>query len=276
MFTVDALAQTRQSIGSAFPEKPPKGEKRPVVKKPAPKKAVPAPSAGEWSPEDRKRLMDEVTAGFYADGIKAKKAGKLDEALPLFERVVLLDPKNEAAKGQVADIKKRLAAAKKSQPSAKTATSKLLTKLWSEADAATKAKNWEVAQLALKKILAIEPANKRARARLDTAEQNLFARLKARGEDREKSGNTAGAIEAYKLALSHGKDPVLAAKVERLRAQLGETNRKKSDDLYIEALGASQQGNSDKALTLCRQALRLNPTNLQAQRMLERLESRVR
>ncbi len=50
-----------------------------------------------------------------------------------------------------------------------------------------------------------------------------------------------------------------------------EEDLKKSDLLYLEALSANQTGNTEDALKLCKRALVLNPNNLQAKRMLQRL-----
>ena len=50
--------------------------------------------------------------------------------------------------------------------------------------------------------------------------------------------------------------------------------KKRSNELYLQALSASQNGDFDGAYKMCRQALKLDPENLQAERMCERLESR--
>lgn len=257
-------AAPRQNMGSAF-EKSRKPDK----------KASPAP--GEWTPEDRKRLMGEVSGGFYADAMKAKSAGRLNEALTLFQRALILDPANDAARAQIADLKQRLEAGSKPQKApVKDSAARLMAKLWNDADAAARADNWDEAQANYRKILAIDPGNKRAKTRLDAANARLFEKLKARGEEREKAGDSEGALDAYQLALIHGEDEAVSDRLEKLKSRLAESNRRKSDDIYVQALGASQQGNNDKARVLCKQALAIDRSNIQAQRMLERLETRVR
>jgi tetratricopeptide (TPR) repeat protein len=258
-------ATSRQTMGEAFEKKKGKAEKKPA----------PSPVPGEFSPEDRKRLMDEVSAGFYADAMKAKKEGRLSDAQTLLERVLILNPGNAVAKSQLAEIKKKNAAKSSKGPS-KDATARLVTKLWTEADADYRAERWDEAQLGYRKILAIEPTSKKAKTKLEASEARLLDRLKQRGDDREKSGDLEGALEAYQAALRHGGDASIAERAARLQKRLVETNRRKSDEVYAAALSASQQGNNEKARGLCRQALRMDPSNIQAQRMLERLERRTR
>ncbi len=51
--------------------------------------------------------------------------------------------------------------------------------------------------------------------------------------------------------------------------------KEKSAALYLEALNASQLGKTSRARELCAAALKLDPENLQASRMLERLDARL-
>jgi len=258
------LAAPRQNMGSAFDKKQ-KAEKRP------------SPAPGEFTPEDRKRLMGEVSGGFYADAIKAKAEGRLNDALTLFERVLILEPTNNPARTQAADIKRRLEASSKTPKTpVKDSAARLMAKLWNDADAAARAENWDEARLNYRKILAIDPASKKAKAKLAATEAKLFEKLKKRGEERETAGDSEGALDAYQLALIHGEDVAVTDRLARLKSRLADSNRKRSDDIYAQALGASQQGNNDKARILCKQALAIDRTNIQAQRMLERLEKRPR
>lgn len=48
-------------------------------------------------------------------------------------------------------------------------------------------------------------------------------------------------------------------------------NKEKSNKLYIEALAATQEDHREQAIKLCQQALALDPSNQQAERMLKRL-----
>lgn len=52
--------------------------------------------------------------------------------------------------------------------------------------------------------------------------------------------------------------------------------KRRSDELYLQALAESQQGNTSTAYKLCIEALKLDPQNLQAERMSERLRSRIK
>jgi cytochrome c-type biogenesis protein CcmH/NrfG len=82
-------------------------------------------------------------------------------------------------------------------------------------------------------------------------------------------------VDAYRVAVNYNRDPILSDKIDQLLEKISEVKDRKSDDLYLQALDASQNGLADKAIELCKEALRLNPDNIQAQRMLERLQSRI-
>jgi len=255
------FSATRQSIGGAF-EKDYKTEKKPVRK--------------DFTPEDRKRLMAEVSRGFYEDGLKARKAGRLSEALALFERALSLDPGLKAAKTQIADIKRLTRAPKVQKSPSRDSSARLVSQLFREGELQAKNGKWSDARLTFNKILSVDPDNGRAKSKLAMAEARLFDHHKRRGEERERAGDAEGALDAYQDALAYGDDPAVEARLVKLKARVAEANRKRSDEIYADALSASQQGHNDKALTLCRRALRIDPSNIQAQRMLERLERRHR
>ena len=252
------FGQTRPSIGSAF-------ERNYKAPRPSPSPAL--------DPADRKRLVNEVSTAYYADAMKAKRAGRLTEALKIFDRVVALDPGNQAAREQATEIRRALEAKTRSSKTP-SHPSRAVVKLWGRADTAARAQNWEEAEALYTKILTIDPQNKRARAKQEFARAKLFERLKARGEERERAGDLEGALSAYQLSLNHGQDQAVLGRIRVLRRRLAESNRKKSDEIYAEALSATQQGDEKKARDLCRQSLKLDPTNIEAQRMFERLEKR--
>lgn len=254
------FGQTRPSIGSAF-------ERNYKAPRPSP--------SPELNPEDRKRLVNEVSSAYYADAVKAKKAGRLAEALKLFDRVVALEPGNQAARDQATETRRSLEVRAKAQKTpARSSSSRALSRLWSQAEAAARAQKWDEAETLYQKILALEPDNKRARAKQEFANAKLFARLKTRGEQRERAGDMEGALAAYQMALTHGEDQAVLNRIGVLKRRLSDSNRKKSEQVYVEALSATQQGDDKKARDLCEQALKLDPSNIEAQRMFERLEKR--
>jgi tetratricopeptide (TPR) repeat protein len=51
--------------------------------------------------------------------------------------------------------------------------------------------------------------------------------------------------------------------------------KQKADALYREALELNRNGDYERAYTACQEALKYDPSNLQAQRMAERLSARV-
>jgi len=62
---------------------------------------------------------------------------------------------------------------------------------------------------------------------------------------------------------------------KRPRASVDQNKIDQSNQLYLEALAASQNGESAEAIKICKSALALNPDNLQALRMLDRLQSKM-
>jgi hypothetical protein len=108
------------------------------------------------------------------------------------------------------------------------------------------------------------------------ARHALFERLVMEGHELETAGNLPRAAATYERALNSRYDAGIAARLDDLRAKIQKDNHRRSQDLYLSALNASQSGNQKQALVLCRQSLDLDAQNLQAQRMLTRLNGRLR
>lgn len=200
-------------------------------------------AAGEPSTvEERRELMSQVVDDFYRKGVTALSSGQWEIAEDYFDRVLTLDPQHKGARFGLTKVLERYQAeearhapARKEGPPKSTPTGQV-----------SKEANLE----------------------------RLFDRAVERGKKRETAGDLQGAFDAYQVALSYRADATLKEKAESLRGRLEEKNRKNSDELYLEALRANQQGDVIQAFSLCKRALDLNPKNIQAQRMLERLESK--
>lgn len=65
--------------------------------------------------------------------------------------------------------------------------------------------------------------------------------------------------------------PAPVVKDESTLREEARQRRRRSDEVYLQALRLSQKGDEGGARHLCQEALALDPDNIQAQRMLERL-----
>ena len=227
--------------------------------------------------EEEKVLVENVVEEFYQKGKIALKAGKLEQAETYFDRVLILNPNHRDAQEGINLIMRLY---EEPEPQNKEIVSKkdpkktLVTKLLNQLNQAFKKNKFEEAETLAKKIIAIDPTNAVAKKRLGEVHRKMYVKMMVSGARHEKSNQLQRAIDAYQNALSYKNDSSLKQKIKTLRKQLVLKRRKRSDELYIEALSASQSGNYRKALGLCQKALSLNPKNLQAKRMAERLESR--
>ena len=131
---------------------------------------------------------------------------------------------------------------------------------------------WEEAHNLNTKILTADPNNKAAVRRKPTIAWKLYEEAKDRGARKEMANDVPGAIIAYKTALEWRADNSLKEKVVSLEASLDGNNEKKSADIYISAFKEYQSGRKNDAYRLCREALQLDPNNIHAERMLERLQ----
>lgn len=153
----------------------------------------------ELTPEERKRVTEQLADDAYIDGMKAERAGNYFDAKRYFETAVSLAPNHGQAKQGVLRINRLL------RPVTPPAS-------------ATKAPSPE--PVVSKKSNANRPVAK----------------------------------------------PALSS----------QEAKEKSNALYLKALSASQNGNFEEAYKFCRESLKLDPDNLQARRMVERLEIRMK
>jgi tetratricopeptide (TPR) repeat protein len=232
----------------------------------------------EFTPEERKKLLNEVADEFYLRGEKSYANGNLKESQEFLERALTLNPQHNKAKLRLNLVLKKLEPPPTPKPavSVKDTKSVLISKLEKELDRWVVEKNWDNTEAAAKKLLAVDPGNGKAKTRLQIAHKNLALRAFNRGETREKQGDFQGAVDAYRVAVSYDPSQELSEKINSLSDKINESNSRRSDDIYLQALEASQAAAYEKAIDLCRQAIQLNPNNIQAQRMLERLKSRVK
>lgn len=258
---------------SAAKEKPRLGDiPDPKVQK---KKATP-PVSEEASPtpEERKALIDQACAELLQEATVAQKAGRHLEAKVLLERILVLDSRHVEAGRRLRSVRQQLDKQSK-QKTTHSPQQSLREKLEKDLNRNYQEGRWDEARTAAEKLLAVDPGNARIRQRLDHIETQLFDEAVARGKKREKSGDLDGAVDAYRLALGIREDPGVLALVDQLEARTEAMKRRRSESLYLEALAAVQSGRKSDAARLCRQALRLDPGNIYAEKMLFRLNDRM-
>lgn len=257
------------------PEKPRLGDipSEPIKEK---KEKKPPLSRDGITPEERKQLLEEVAQEFYEKGEMAYQEGRFVEARDLFERVLTLQPNHAQARARLEALLRTLEPPEpEPAPAEPDSKQVLIGRLSTELDQAIKNKDWDKAERQAKNILAVDPANEKTKSKLKIVHHNLSLRAADRAQTREKAGDFQGAVDAYRVAFNYSRDPAYTEKIESLMEKIREVNDRKSEEFYRQALDASQNGNNDKAIDLCKEALQLNPDNIQAQRMLDRLQSRI-
>lgn len=223
----------------------------------------------ELETPDTAKLANDIAEEFYEKGMRALNEGNLELAEGYFDRVLILIPRHQGAKEGIDKIMKAYEQPQNSPSD--SARSKVIGDLEGRMNSRYQAGDLEGADEISEKILAIDPQNKSAHQKQNLIRKELFDRAVARADQRESAGDVTGSIDALKVALSYRNELAVRQRMRELQEKLSQANVAQSDKLYIEALAASQDGDTDKAVTLCRQALRLNPANEQAKRMLARL-----
>ena|SRR5258708_5392925 len=145
--------------------------------------------------------------------------------------------------------------------------------------------NLEQARADFERVLLLNPRHQGAKESLD--EIALILKKKSFEKRSETSlpapvRNSAAKPNAGAVKnRSHERAPVMAHRKEE-QAAAADSNEayrepdliKQSDEYYRQALLRSQNGDNSKARMFCEKALEVNPKNLRAQRMLERLQAR--
>ncbi len=233
------------------------------------------PPSEEMTPEERKALVDEVAEDFYNKGVKAMNEGRYNQAEAFFDRALILDPHHQGARDGTERLMKMMEGPEaESDPDKTDSKAALVKRMGTELDQRIKEGDWEEANTVATKILAIDPENARAKGKRAGINQQFYLKAKGRAEERERAGDWDAALDAYKVAAGYRPTPAVRDKINSLREKIAERNKKKSGELYLQALKANQEGKGKSALQLCKQALELDPQNLQARRMLDRLAPR--
>jgi tetratricopeptide (TPR) repeat protein len=231
---------------------------------------------GETEPsiEDNHQIIRDVVDDFYQKGLKAFQAGDLATAEGYFDRVLVIRPQHRGARVGIDQIMKTYDQSTPLPEEPKTdPTQKLIQNRLAAMESKIASGEDEQAAVIAREILAIDPNHNGTRRRQAQINRRLHLLAVNRAQEREEAGDEQGAIDAYLLAMNYGKDESLAHKVASLRQALHEKNKVRSNELYLEALAAVQLDDAFEAIKYCRRALALDPKNLQAQRMLERLAS---
>lgn len=233
-------------------------------------KVAPEAADEEGSIEENYQLIRDVTEEFYQKGLKALNSNDLGTAEAYFDRVLTIKPNHVGAKKGIDAIMK---AYEDTTPVNNKVDPKiaLIKKLEDKLYEKLSDEDYEEAAGVANEILAIDPNNKVAKQKLTFSNRKLYAEALERAQTRAEAGDERGAIDAYQLAMGYGKDPSLKEKISALRTRMAEKTKAHSSKLYIEALTASQNGKTDAAVALCKKVLAIDPKNIQAQRMLDRL-----
>jgi len=230
-----------------------------------------SPKKEKFSLKQKKILTFEVAEEFYQKGLQALKEGKLEEAESFFNRTVVLNPGHQKAQEGLQVIS-RTHEKQESPPKTEDPKVALLQKLSADLDEATQEKKWYEASKIVREILAVEPAHETALQTKVLINKKLFAKFRKNGEAHEKKENPQKAVAAYKKALMFKNSLALAQKIESLEKKIEKANLQQSEAFYIEALKANQDGDTEKAVNFAQKSLDLNPSNFQAERMLQRLQ----
>lgn len=236
-----------------------------------PKKETPKKDSQEMTIEEHNQIKNDVAEDFYKKGLLAVEAGRYEEAEGYFDRVLILKPRHQGAKEGIEFVLKKLEQARVKEESVdkeQALIKALEEKLKKQISENQNNKALDVAH----ELLAIDPANDTAKKSIPLIHEALFTKAVERSNERAEREDFQGAIDALEVALKYKKDSNVQEKIEQYQGRLGEQQHKKSEEIYLKALEESQSGNPEEALRLCKKALSLNPENLQAQKMLERLE----
>lgn len=228
------------------------------------------------TPEERKALIDQACAELLHEATAAQRSGNLLAARALLERILVLDSRHVEARRRLRAFRRQQEKPARSRSGRSAPRQNLKAKLEAELDKAYRAGRWDDARKLGEKLLAVDPGNERVRERMERIEGHLFDEAVARGKKREAAGDLEGAVDAYQVALGIRDDSALQSVVEKLQARTDAKNRHRSEALYLEALSAFQNGRKPDALRLCREALKLDPGNIYASRMLIRLGGKPR
>jgi tetratricopeptide (TPR) repeat protein len=234
---------------------------------------TPAPPAETLSPERRGQMMSELAEEFYQKGLSALDAGRKSEARACFTRAVALDPTHEdAAAGleRLSDIEKPAPPppTKGKGPAKPTAEDRLFRQFQREANAGRLEAAIEIGE----RILLVDPKRSGVKEKVGAMSRTLAERAAVRAEKARAAGDLSVAIAAYETSVRYNPSPSVLEALVQARSAREKDSRRRAQDTYIEALLASQKGSNDRALRLCRRAIELDPTHLQAQRMLDRLK----
>lgn len=228
----------------------------------------------DLTPEEKQRMMSGVIDTFYQKGKQAMADGRLEQAEAFFDRVLILQPNHAGARRNLRRIFQII---DEQSPVKKAKDRKVseLGNLEAELKQLIAKENWDKAGRTARRILAIDAKNTLAQTSLEKINQVMFSRALEKARQKEKAEDWESAIDAYQLALGYKMDPAIRNKIAALREKIRARNDKASEDFYLKALLASQEGNVATALELCQKALELNPKNVQAQRMMDRLKSKA-
>ncbi len=133
---------------------------------------------------------------------------------------------------------------------------------------AKKNHHWIDAEKYFEKTLLLSPNHLAAKQNLETVRQAI-AQQKTAETPKAMAAPAEPTTKKPKAMPAEGPKPA-----PTISLPPGEA-KQKADALYREALELNRNGDYERAYTACQEALKYDPSNLQAQRMAERLSARV-
>ncbi|MBK8869660.1 MAG: PorV/PorQ family protein [Elusimicrobia bacterium] len=217
--------------------------------------------------------FQSLTDKFYDMAVQAFATGDYAQAGELAEKVLKLNPDYTDArdlKGRVDTVLKEVQVFEEEKRLAE-----LKAPLTQSGRELFEQKRYEESLAKFDEILAMDTADAQALRMRDQAKEMVAKEAYNAGLRAARGGDMAGALALTKKALRYKPDFAEAKELlKSLEVTKGADDEEKSKEYYKESLDKFLAGDPQKAYELAVKALELNPNNVEAQRMRDRLANR--
>ncbi len=217
--------------------------------------------------------FQSLTDKFYDMAVQAFATGDYAQAGELAEKVLKLNPDYTDArdlKGRVDTVLKEVQVFEEEKRLAE-----LKAPLTQSGRELFEQKRYEESLAKFDEILAMDTADAQALRMRDQAKEMVAKEAYNAGLRAARGGDMAGALALTKKALRYKPDFAEAKELlKSLEVTKGADDEEKSKAYYKESLDKFLAGDPQKAYELAVKALELNPNNVEAQRMRDRLANR--
>jgi tetratricopeptide (TPR) repeat protein len=217
--------------------------------------------------------FQSLTDKFYDMAVQAFATGDYVQAGELAEKVLKLNPDYTDArdlKGRVDTVLKEVQVFEdqKRLEEQKAPLAQSARELFGQ-------RRYEEALAKVDEILKMDTADEEAMRMREKAQEMAAKEAYNAGLRAARGGDMGGALSLARKALRYKPDFAEAKELlKSLEATKGADDEEKSKGLYQDSLTAFLEGNPQKAYELAVKALELNPNNVEAQRMRDRLANR--